>query len=82
MKKIIITIMLFTLCANAQNTLSKVQIIQLNRELEYIAYSWNGLPFETRVKIKSNFRRRYGKLDVSLLTNEVAKDFYNQIILK
>jgi hypothetical protein len=81
MKKIIIT-MLFTLCANAQTALSKVQITQLNRELEYIAYSWNGLPFETRVKIKTTFRRRYGNLDVSLLTNEVAKDFYKQIILR
>lgn len=74
--------MLFTLCANAQTALSKVQIIQLNRELEYIAYSWNGLPFETRVKIKTTFRRRYRNLDVSLLTNEVAKDFYKQIILR
>ena len=81
MKKFII-IMLFTLCVSAQSTLSKVQIIQLNRELEYVAYSWNGLSIETRIKIKTNFKRRYRNLDVSLLTNEVAKDFYKQIILK
>lgn len=79
--RMLILVLLFTISMNSQE-LTKKQIVQLNRELEYTAYNWNGLSFQSRLRIKASFRRRYENLDVSLLKNEIAKDFYKQIIAK